>query len=114
MHGQASRFRILLFGVALALFAGFMPASSIDTEVGAGSSFAIERDATSPTSDLMLSEVGIDLSDDFGLALEDSVELFRIDIPCRIRGRDDVATQSNVLLKVVLDRHAETSPPLLV
>jgi hypothetical protein len=115
MQREASRIRSLLLGVAIALFAGFVPQPSTQAEVGADNSFPVGCEAMAPAaSDSMLTEVGIDLSDDFGFALEESVELFRVDIRCRIRAMDDVAIQAHVLSKIMPGQHAETSPPLLV
>jgi hypothetical protein len=130
MQPKAKRDRLLLLGFALGLFGGFVSASSVHGQIVRDGSSIIMSQVLMPQelafakledetlkingSDSKFTEVHVDMPDDFGVALEDSVELFRADIrrsTCRLDGG---VMEPKVSAKVVSNRHSDTSPPLLV
>lgn len=52
--------------------------------------------------------------DDFGVAVEDSIEIFRVDIQQRVFGIDQVATRSKFVSRPARKTRPNISPPMLV
>jgi hypothetical protein len=133
MQAQAApRNRFILPGLALGLFVWVASALSLQAQIvtngalivtsgavmSGGLAFArlSSQDATTRISgsDSMFTEVRLDLPDDFGVVLEDSVELFRGDMQQRPSAMDQAVREPKVSSKTVPIRHPKTAPPLLV
>jgi hypothetical protein len=95
-----------------------VPSAALTSAVGAAPSFGLSRCANpNHCSDLTLSlPVGIGLSDEFGVALEDddSIEMLRVDIQQRTFGIDRVVIGPGVTSKAARSARPDISPPLLV
>lgn len=124
MPEKTPRNRLVLLGFVLGLF-GVFAASPARAEVMSDSPLVVMSAAATPANvvamlgspegfDSVLTGVGIDVSDDFGVALEDSVELFRVDIQQRTCRMDRPVTEPKASSNPVSIGHANISPPLLV
>jgi hypothetical protein len=117
---NAPRIRFFLPGCALALLGWFALAPSLlaqtaTSETSVHFATSIEGDAASfHGSDSVLTEQAeIGLPDD-GVALEDSIEMFRVDLQQRTFGIDREMSGPKVASKAARNTRPNTSPPLLV
>lgn len=123
MQPRAPRTRLILLGFVLGLF-GVFAASPARAEIASDSPPVVVSEAATTNvvamlgslegSDSVLTGVGIDVSDDFGVTLEDSVELFRVDIQQRTYRMDRPVTEPKASSKLVSIGHSDISPPLLM
>jgi hypothetical protein len=124
MQPKAPRNRLVLLGFVLGLF-GVFATSPARAEIGSNCSVVVMSEAATASgvvailgsldgSDSMLTGVGIDLSDDFGVALEDSVELLPVDLEQRAYRMDRSGIEPKASSKQASIGHANISPPLLV
>lgn len=124
MQPRAPRNSLILLGFVLGLF-GVFAASPARAEITSDNPLVVASEAATPAnvvamlgspegSDSVFTGVGIEVSDDFGVDPEDSVELFRLESQRRTGVIDYVAVELKVSSHVVPTRHPSTSPPLLV
>jgi hypothetical protein len=121
MQPKAPRNRLILLGFALGLF-GVFATSPARAEIATNGPVVVMSEAamhpgvvtTLDGSGSVFTGVGIDVSDDFGVALEDSVELFRVDIQQRTYRMDRDVIEPKASSRPVSIGHANISPPLLV
>jgi hypothetical protein len=124
MLAKTPRNRLVLMGFVLGLL-GVFATSPARAEIASNSLVAVASEATpaaglvanlgSPDgSDSVLTGVRIDLSDDFGVVLEDSSELLRIDIQQRTYRMNRAVIEPKACSKQASIGHANISPPLLV
>jgi hypothetical protein len=110
---SAPRKKLPLRGFALGFLSLLAVAPSIQTRAATSQPLIVsyQRDC----SDAMLTgHVEINLSDDVGLALEDSDEMLRVDFEERAFGNDQVASQPKVESPGARNIRPNISPPLLV
>lgn len=124
MQPRAPRNRLILLGFVLGLF-GVFSTSPARAEIASNGPVVVMSEAATPAnvvamlgspegSDSVLTGVGIEVSDDFGVALEDSDELFRVDNQQRTYRMDRAEIEPKACSKQASIGHANISPPLLV
>ena len=124
MQRKAPRNRLILLGFVLGLF-GLLAPSPARAETVSESPLVVVAEAAAPAnvvavlgssvgSDSVLTGVEMEISDDFGVALEDSDELLRPESQHRTGVIDYVAVELKVWSLVVPKRHPSTPSPLLV
>jgi hypothetical protein len=110
---SAPRKKLLLRGFALGFLSLLAVVPSAQTQAATSEPLIVscQRDC----SDSMLTEhVEINLSDEVGLAFDDSDEILRVDFEERALGIDQVTIGPKVASKGVRNLRPAISPPLLV